>query len=194
MITIATHPGLESLARRTPQPASTSRRRRGFRSRRSAKPSRPPPPFRPPARIAGWARRISRSRWAASRPRSRPTAARRPRMSSSSSRRAAATDLLAGLDPLAEVCDAGTRVIVIGRHNDVLLYRELVRRGISDYLISPLGTLDVVRAICGCSPHPMPSRSAASSRWSAPRAASAPRPSRTTSPGRWRAISRSIRS
>ena len=37
----------------------------------------------------------------------------------------------------------------------------------------------------------MPSRSAASSRWSAPRAASAPRPSPTTSPGRWRAISRS---
>jgi pilus assembly protein CpaE len=38
--------------------------------------------------------------------------------------------------------------MVIGRQNDVLLYRELVRRGISDYLISPLGTLDVVRAIC----------------------------------------------
>jgi pilus assembly protein CpaE len=58
-------------------------------------------------------------------------------------------DLLAGLDSLAAVCDAGTRVVVIGRQNDVLLYRELVRRGISDYLISPLGTLDVVRAICG---------------------------------------------
>ncbi len=58
-------------------------------------------------------------------------------------------DLLAGLDLLAEVCDAGTRVVVIGRQNDVLLYRELVRRGISDYLISPLGTLDVVRAISG---------------------------------------------
>ena len=58
-------------------------------------------------------------------------------------------DLLTGLDSLAEVCDAGTRVIVIGRQNDVLLYRELVRRGISDYLISPLGTIDVVRSICG---------------------------------------------
>ena len=40
-------------------------------------------------------------------------------------------------------------MIVIGRHNDVVLYRELVRRGVSDYLIAPLGTLDVVRAICG---------------------------------------------
>jgi pilus assembly protein CpaE len=58
-------------------------------------------------------------------------------------------DLLAGLDSLAEVCDAGTRVVVIGRQNDVLLYRELVRRGISDYLIAPLGALDVVRAISG---------------------------------------------
>lgn len=58
-------------------------------------------------------------------------------------------DVLAGLDTLAEVCDAGTRVIVIGRHNDVLLYRELVRRGVSDYLIQPVGTLDVVRSVCG---------------------------------------------
>ena len=46
-----------------------------------------------------------------------------------------------GLDGLAEFCDSGTRVIVIGRHNDVVLYRELVRRGVSDYLISPVGTM-----------------------------------------------------
>ncbi len=58
-------------------------------------------------------------------------------------------DLIAGLDSLAEVCDAGTRVIVIGRLNDVVLYRELTRRGVSDYLIGPVGTLDVVRSICG---------------------------------------------
>ena len=58
-------------------------------------------------------------------------------------------DILAGLDSLAEVCDAGTRVIVIGRHNDVVLYRELVRRGVSDYQIAPVSTLDVVRMICG---------------------------------------------
>ena len=58
-------------------------------------------------------------------------------------------DMLAGLDTLAEVCDGGTRVIIIGTHNDILLYRELVRRGVSDYLIAPLSTLDVVRSICG---------------------------------------------
>ncbi len=58
-------------------------------------------------------------------------------------------DILAGLDQLAEVCDPGTRVVIIGRTNDVLLYRELVRRGISDYLISPVGALQVVRSVCG---------------------------------------------
>src|SRR6202051_4158592 len=58
-------------------------------------------------------------------------------------------DILGGLDQLANYCDAGTRVMVIGRMNDVTLYRELVRRGVSDYLISPVGVLDVVRAVCG---------------------------------------------
>jgi pilus assembly protein CpaE len=58
-------------------------------------------------------------------------------------------DILAGLDQLAGVCDAGTRVIVIGRINDVTLYRELVRRGVSDYVIAPVAPLDMVRSICG---------------------------------------------
>jgi pilus assembly protein CpaE len=58
-------------------------------------------------------------------------------------------DILAALDQLAGVCDAGTRVVVIGRTNDVGLYRELVRRGVSDYLILPISTLQVVRTICG---------------------------------------------
>jgi len=57
-------------------------------------------------------------------------------------------DILAGLDQLATVCDAGTRVVVIGKVNDVTLYRELVRRGVSDYVISPVTALDVVRSIC----------------------------------------------
>lgn len=57
--------------------------------------------------------------------------------------------LLAGLDDLAQYCDAGTRVVVIGRLNDVVLYRELVRRGVSDYMIAPVQTIDVVRSICG---------------------------------------------
>jgi len=58
-------------------------------------------------------------------------------------------NVLIGLDRLASYCDAGTRVIVIGQVNDVTLYRELVRRGVSEYLISPVETLQAVRAICG---------------------------------------------
>jgi pilus assembly protein CpaE len=30
-----------------------------------------------------------------------------------------------------------------------VLYRDLVRRGVNDYLIAPIGTIDVVRSICG---------------------------------------------
>ena len=58
-------------------------------------------------------------------------------------------DILTGLDQLASVCDSGTRVIVIGRLNDVTFYRELVRRGVSDYVIAPVNALDVVRSVCG---------------------------------------------
>ena len=56
-------------------------------------------------------------------------------------------ELLAGIDALSEVCDAGTRVIVIGRVNDISFYRELVRRQISDYLIAPVQVLDIIRSI-----------------------------------------------
>lgn len=58
------------------------------------------------------------------------------------------SDILGGLDQLATVCDSGTRVVVIGRINDVTLYRELVRRGVSDYVIAPVTPIDVVRSIC----------------------------------------------
>jgi pilus assembly protein CpaE len=58
-------------------------------------------------------------------------------------------EILSGLDQFAEYCDAGTRVIVIGCMNDVRLYRELVRRGVSDYLISPIDVLGAVRSVCG---------------------------------------------
>ena len=61
----------------------------------------------------------------------------------------AGKDILVGLDELATVCDAGTRVVVIGSEADEAPYRELVRRGVSDYVIGPVETLDVVRAICG---------------------------------------------
>jgi pilus assembly protein CpaE len=54
--------------------------------------------------------------------------------------------LLMRLDELAQYCDAGTRVLVIGQTNDVLLYRELMKRGVSEYLIAPLTIMDVIGA------------------------------------------------
>jgi len=40
--------------------------------------------------------------------------------------------LLWEIDQLAEVCDAGTKVVIIGATNDILLFRELMRRGVSE--------------------------------------------------------------
>ena len=55
--------------------------------------------------------------------------------------------LLVSLDELAQYCDSGTRVLVIGHTNDVLLYRELIKRGVSEYLIAPLTLMDVIGAL-----------------------------------------------
>jgi pilus assembly protein CpaE len=59
-----------------------------------------------------------------------------------------ASDLLESLDELASECDPGTRVIVVGSESDDVPYRELVRRGVNDYVIGPVGALDIVRSIC----------------------------------------------
>jgi pilus assembly protein CpaE len=58
------------------------------------------------------------------------------------------SDILTGLDDLAGVCDPGTRVIVIGTASDITPYRELIRRGVNDYVIGPVEVLDVVRSVC----------------------------------------------
>ena len=58
-------------------------------------------------------------------------------------------EALAELDRLAEVCDPTTKVIVVGRANDVELYRELMRRGASEYLIAPLSPLQLIEVISG---------------------------------------------
>ncbi len=55
--------------------------------------------------------------------------------------------LVAHLEALSESCDAGTKVVVIGHVNDVQLYRDLIRRGVSEYLIAPLEPLDVLRTL-----------------------------------------------
>ncbi|WP_296173626.1 AAA family ATPase [uncultured Brevundimonas sp.] len=60
-----------------------------------------------------------------------------------------AQTLLAEIDQLAEVCDAGTKVVIIGAANDILLFRELMRRGVSEYLVAPVQPLQLISAIGG---------------------------------------------
>jgi len=55
--------------------------------------------------------------------------------------------LVVELERLAAVCDAGTKVVVVGDTNDVELYRELHRRGVSEYLVGPVGALQVISTI-----------------------------------------------
>jgi pilus assembly protein CpaE len=48
---------------------------------------------------------------------------------------------------LSEVCDAGTKVVVIGHVNDVELYRGLAQRGISEYLVAPVGLMGIIKTV-----------------------------------------------
>jgi len=57
------------------------------------------------------------------------------------------SQMLGELDKLAESCDAGTKVVVIGHVNDVLLYRDLMKRGVSEYLIAPIGAMQFIEAL-----------------------------------------------
>ncbi len=45
---------------------------------------------------------------------------------------------LSAINDLAEVCEPGVTVVAIGDRNDVGLFRDLVGRGISDYLVKPI--------------------------------------------------------
>lgn len=55
--------------------------------------------------------------------------------------------LIESLRRLAEFCDPSTRVVIIGHYNDVWLYRELIRSGISEYVVAPVSMADVVSII-----------------------------------------------
>ncbi|MEQ1609245.1 MAG: cellulose synthase operon protein YhjQ/BcsQ [Hyphomonadaceae bacterium] len=56
-------------------------------------------------------------------------------------------NLLAELDSLAEYCDENIRVVVLGQTNDIRLYRELMRRGVSEYLVAPIDPVQMIRSI-----------------------------------------------
>jgi pilus assembly protein CpaE len=58
--------------------------------------------------------------------------------------------LLGELGRLADVCQANTKVVVVGHVNDVLLYRELIKAGISEYIVAPVsavGFIDLVASL-----------------------------------------------
>ena len=63
--------------------------------------------------------------------------------------RAEPKELLASLSQLAEVCDPTTKVVIIGHYNDVWLYRELTRSGVSEYVVAPVSMADIVGVIAG---------------------------------------------
>lgn len=55
--------------------------------------------------------------------------------------------LIEQLRQLAEHCDPGTKVIVVGHYNDIWLYRELIRSGISEYVVAPVSMADIVGVV-----------------------------------------------
>lgn len=56
-------------------------------------------------------------------------------------------ELLSALSQLSDYCDPTSKVVVIGHYNDVGLYRELIRSGISEYVIAPVSMADIVSVI-----------------------------------------------
>ena len=58
-----------------------------------------------------------------------------------------AEEIIASLDRLAQVCDAGTKVMVLGHINDVVLYRELKNSGVSEYIVLPASTQVISNSI-----------------------------------------------
>jgi pilus assembly protein CpaE len=57
--------------------------------------------------------------------------------------------MLASLDRLAQVIEQGTKVVIIGAVNDIALFRELMARGVSEYIVPPIQPIDLIRTICG---------------------------------------------
>jgi pilus assembly protein CpaE len=56
-------------------------------------------------------------------------------------------EILNDLESLAEVCDPGTKVIVIGHINEVGLYRELLQLGVSEYVVAPIGVSQFIETM-----------------------------------------------
>lgn len=50
------------------------------------------------------------------------------------------------LEELANVCDPGVRLLLIGSQNDILLFRDLMKMGVSEYLLAPVTTAQLLES------------------------------------------------
>ena len=66
----------------------------------------------------------------------------------------APSEIFDQLDRLSEVCQGGTNLIVLGRHNDVMLYRQLTRRGVREYIPLPADPAHLTDAIAAVATDP----------------------------------------
>lgn len=57
------------------------------------------------------------------------------------------SQIMAELSQFAEVCQPNTKVIVIGHVNDVILYRELMKNGVTEYLVAPITPMQLIETI-----------------------------------------------
>lgn len=53
----------------------------------------------------------------------------------------------AELERLSQVCDVGTKLVIIGHVNDVDLYRSLAQRGVNEYLVAPVDLAAVITTV-----------------------------------------------
>ncbi len=60
---------------------------------------------------------------------------------------AGGAEIFAKLGELAEVCDPSTKVVIIGQVNDIILYRELIRQGVSEYIVRPNSPLQIIKTV-----------------------------------------------
>lgn len=56
-------------------------------------------------------------------------------------------EVLAEIDDLAQQCEPGTRVIAVGDTNDIILYREMLSRGVIDYLPMPAAPEELIKSL-----------------------------------------------
>ena len=65
-----------------------------------------------------------------------------------------AAQVVREIDMLAEHCDEHVKVMVVGAVNDIMLYRQLMARGVSEYLVPPFQPVQVIRSIGGLFTNP----------------------------------------